>query len=91
MGANPLKSPRSFDTFTIDGIACPGIARIQSGGEREEEWQEAQTPGETGANILFRYEHVSKITADDQEKINLIQSTAEVSIDFETIDSFTRA
>ncbi|UFS69050.1 AAA family ATPase [Geomonas sp. RF6] len=35
-------------------------------------------------------EHVSKLTADDQEKINLIQSTAEQSIDFEVIDAMTR-
>jgi phosphate acetyltransferase len=32
-------------------------------------------------------EHVSKITAEDHEKINLIKSTAERSIDFKAIDA----
>jgi len=34
-------------------------------------------------------EHVTKLTADDQEKINLIQSTAEHYIDFDAIDAMT--
>ena len=35
-------------------------------------------------------EHISKITADDQEKINLIKSSAEGVFDFEAIDAMSR-
>jgi phosphate acetyltransferase len=35
-------------------------------------------------------EHVSKITAEDHEKINLIKSSAESSIDFQSIDAMAR-
>jgi phosphate acetyltransferase len=35
-------------------------------------------------------EHVSKITAEDHEKINLIKSTAEKVIDFKAIDAMAR-
>jgi phosphate acetyltransferase len=36
-------------------------------------------------------EHVSKITAEDDEKINLIKSSAERSIDFKAIDGIARS
>jgi hypothetical protein len=32
-------------------------------------------------------EHVSKITAEDTEKLDLLRSLAETSIDFEEIDA----
>ena len=35
-------------------------------------------------------EHVSKITADDSEKINLLKSTAEASFDFHAIDAMAK-
>jgi hypothetical protein len=62
VSTNPITTPRAYDTFTLDGTVCPGIARIKSGGNREQEWQEQQTPGQTGANIVFRYEKVARIT-----------------------------
>jgi hypothetical protein len=43
---------------------------------------------DTTADVDYRLrEHVSKISADDTEKIELINSTAEKYIDFEALDA----
>lgn len=60
---NPITNPRLFDKFTLDGNPAPGgVTRIKSGGNRAMEYQEAQTPGEAGANLILRFQHVSRIT-----------------------------
>lgn len=60
---NPITHPRLFDRFTLDGAPAPGgVTRIKSGGNRAMEYQEAQTPGEAGANLILRFQHVSRIT-----------------------------
>lgn len=58
--SNPFKSPRSFDTFALDGKLCPGKAKIGDG-RRTREWQESQQPGTTGANVIMRYDHVVRL------------------------------
>ena len=60
--SNPIQNPKLDDTFVVDALTCPGLARITSGGSREEEWQEGQTPGQTGASMIFRLEHIARIT-----------------------------
>jgi hypothetical protein len=59
---NPITHPRLFNTFTVDNTPAPGLARIKSGGNRAMEYQEAQTPGEVGANLILRFQHVTRIT-----------------------------
>lgn len=59
--SNPIENPALDDTFKIDKLTCPGLAVLTSGGSREEEWQESQTPGQTGAQMIFRLEHVAKL------------------------------
>ncbi len=60
---NPITHPRLFDSFSLDGKRAPGgLARIKNGGNRAMEYQEAQTPGEVGANLILRFQHVSRIT-----------------------------
>lgn len=66
MSVNPITSPRVHDTFTLDGEACPGLTTITSGGAREQEWQEGQTPGEREATVNFRIEKIARVTYDVQ-------------------------
>lgn len=60
--SNPIDTPRAHDTFRLDGVDCPGLAKIDGDGKRTQEWQEMQQPGTTGANVIFRYEHVARVT-----------------------------
>jgi hypothetical protein len=62
VSTNPITSPRTHDTFTLDGVVCPGLTTITAGGAREQEWQEGQTPGETTANVNFRIEKIARVT-----------------------------
>jgi hypothetical protein len=55
--SNPIRSPRSFDGFTLDGAPCPGKAKIGDG-RRTREWQEQQQPGTTGSIVVMRRDHV---------------------------------
>jgi hypothetical protein len=59
---NPIKDPRSHDIFSLDGVDCPGLSTIKSGGDREQEWQQQAVMLSTSVNIVLRKELPSSIT-----------------------------
>ena len=61
---SPLTNPQSYDVFTLDGKASPGLSRIKGGGNRAEEWQDQRAPGFAGAFTVFRGEQLTKISYD---------------------------
>lgn len=61
--SNPIENPKLFDTFKLDDVPAPGgLARVKSGGDRTMEYQEGQMPGDALANLILRFQHVSRIT-----------------------------
>lgn len=62
MSINPITSPETHDTFTLDRVPCPGLTTISGGGAREQEWQDGQTPGEREATVNFRIEKIARVT-----------------------------
>lgn len=62
MSTNPITDPRSHDVFSLDGVACPGLSTIKSGGDREQEWQQQPVMLSTSVNLVLRKELPSSIT-----------------------------
>ena len=75
------------------GLIIPGIAPISAISQKildDSNIPYLRTLQNTAQVFISLSEHVSKITADDLEKISLIKSTAESVFDFETIDAMSR-
>lgn len=73
----------------IAGLVIPGVAPVSPITQRI--LDDSAIPyiriEDTTANVFTRlHDHVSKITADDDEKVDLLKSTAEASLDFDAID-----
>ena len=77
----------------LAGLVIPGIAPISAISQKildDSNIPYIRTTQNTAEVFIALTEHVSKITADDQEKISLIQSSAESVFDFEAIDAMSR-
>ena len=77
----------------LAGLIIPGIAPISAISQKildDSNIPYIRTLQNTAEVFISLSEHVSKISADDLEKISLIQSTAESVFDFETIDAMSR-
>jgi phosphate acetyltransferase len=78
----------------LAGLVIPGIAPVSAISQKildDSNIPYIRTPQTTAEVFITLTEHVSKITADDQEKINLIQSSAEEVFDFDMIDAVANA
>jgi hypothetical protein len=62
MSTNPITDPRSHDVFALDGVTCPGLSTIKSGGAREQDWQQQPQMLSTSVNLVLRKELPSEIT-----------------------------
>lgn len=77
----------------LAGLIIPGIAPISAISQKildDSNIPYIRTLQNTAQVFNTLSEHVSKITADDTEKINLIKSTAESVFDFDAIDAMSR-
>jgi hypothetical protein len=60
--ANPIQDASLFDYFLLGGVRSPGIASIDSGGERSMKWENQQSPLTAGAITIFKGEEISKVS-----------------------------
>jgi len=77
----------------LAGMVIPGVAPVSAISQKildDSTIPYIRTQQNTAEVFITLTEHVSKITADDHEKINLIKSTAEGFFDFEAIDAMAR-
>jgi len=77
----------------LAGLVIPGLAPVTAISQKildDSNIPYIRTEQTTAEVFITLTEHVSKITADDHEKINLIKSSAESVFDFETIDAMSR-
>lgn len=77
----------------LAGIVIPGSAPVSAITQRildDSNIPYLRTPQNTAETFITLTEHVSKMTADDREKIDLINSTAESVFDFDAIDAMSR-
>lgn len=77
----------------LAGLVIPGSAPISAISQKildDSNIPYMRSEQNTAQVFITLTEHVSKITADDQEKINLIKSSAEGFFDFEAIDAMAR-
>lgn len=77
----------------LAGLVIPGSAPVSAISQKildDSNIPYIRTEQNTAQVFLTLTEHVSKITADDHEKINLIQSSAEKVFDFDIIDRIAR-
>jgi hypothetical protein len=58
----PRTAPTAHDIFTLDGLASPGLSRIEGGGDRVMDWQDQQAPGFAGAFSFQRFEKIATVT-----------------------------
>jgi len=77
----------------LAGLIIPGIAPVSAISQKildDSNIPYIRTLQNTAQVFHTLTEHVSKITSEDHEKINLIKSSAESVFDFETIDAISR-
>jgi len=77
----------------LAGLIIPGIAPVSAISQKildDSNIPYIRTLQNTAQVFHTLTEHVSKITADDHEKINLIKSSAESVFDFDAIDAMSR-
>lgn len=77
----------------LAGLVIPGSAPISAISQKildDSNIPYIRTTQNTANVFIMLSEHVSKLTADDHEKISLIQSTAESVFDFDAIDAMSR-
>ncbi|QWV96608.1 AAA family ATPase [Geomonas nitrogeniifigens] len=77
----------------LAGVVIPGSAPVSAITQRildDSNIPYLRTSQNTAETFITLTEHVSKITADDNEKIDLIKSTAESVFDFDVIDAMSR-
>lgn len=60
--ANPIESPSLYNYFLLAGVRSPGLATLDSGGERAQKWEDQQAPGFSGKVTIFRGEEISKVS-----------------------------
>jgi phosphate acetyltransferase len=77
----------------LAGLVIPGSAPISAISQKildDSTIPYIRSMQNTAEVFITLTEHVSKITADDQEKISLIKSSAEGVLDFQAIDAMAR-
>ena len=60
--SNPIEDPSLYNYFTLDGERSPGLAVLESGGDRGQKWENQQAPGFAGAITIFKGEEISKVS-----------------------------
>ena len=77
----------------LAGLVIPGVAPVSAISQKildDSTIPYIRTLQNTAEVFITLSEHVSKITADDHEKISLIKSSAESVFDFQAIDAIAR-
>ena len=77
----------------LAGLVIPGVAPVSAISQKildDSTIPYIRTQQNTAEVFITLTEHVSKITADDHEKISLIKSSAESVFDFQMIDAIAR-
>lgn len=77
----------------LAGLVIPGSAPISAISQKildDSNIPYIRTANNTAETFIALTEHISKMTADDVEKINLIKATAENVFDFNAIDAMAR-
>jgi BioD-like phosphotransacetylase family protein len=77
----------------LAGLVIPGLAPVSAISQKildDSGIPYIRTQNNTADTFITLTEHVSKLTADDHEKISLIKSQAESVFDFQTIDAMAR-
>ena len=60
--ANPIEAPGLYDYFLLGGMRSPGLATLESGGDRAQRWENQQSPLTAGATTIFKGEEISKVS-----------------------------
>lgn len=60
--SNPIETPSVYNYYLLGGVRSPGLAVIDSGGDRTQKWENQQAPGFTGQVTIFRGEEPSKVS-----------------------------
>jgi hypothetical protein len=60
--SNPIENPSIYNYFLLGGVRSPGLATIESGGDRAMKWENQQSPLTAGAITIFKGEEISKVS-----------------------------
>lgn len=60
--SNPIEDPGLYNYILLSGTRSPGLAELESGGERSLKWENQQAPGFAGAISICKGEEISEVS-----------------------------